>query len=579
MKAGVKGESMNKFILFLVLMLLGINAFASLPSNLPGSALPERIGEERSIFRGAPKPSIGAPPVIRAGDTTTTLSKEAQKVTFVLKSVVVKGATALDVKPFYTPYLNKRITVAQLYGIADSITKAYRDQGYILSRAILPPQSIKEGVVEIRVIEGFIQKLEIEGGTKKAQNLIKKYLSHVIGQKPLSIYKLERYVLLANDLSGVSAKTILRASKTTPEAADLIVAVNVKHYSFSADYSNRGSEIQGPQEFSFVGGLYDILTAGDRTVGHYLTTPDGEKLKFMEINHRINLGSEGMHLSGSTSRSISKPGGELTPLEFKGVSETQWLELFYPALRTRSHTVYLSSRLKFLHSTTEIFHKSNPTRTSEDFIRTLSVRMGYHGADKWRGQNSASFAVTRGLPLWGSNDTHNSLSTRPKAPNTFTHFTLNASRLQALGNHFFVYLTVKAQHSLDPLFASEEFSVGGEPYGSAYDGSEILGDSGVAGRAELQTQPFITSKTWRTLMPYVFYDAGKVWNIKPSRTARTQPDRKQLRSAGIGFRMHIKHVHLAFELAKPLARKVETLESEGKNSRKANAFFRISVNI
>ena len=76
---------------------------------------------------------------------------------------------------------------------------------------------------------------------------------------------------------------------------------------------------------------------------------------------------------------------------------------------------------------------------------------------------------------------------------------------------------VSGQYALDPLFASEEFAVGGPVYGSAYDPAEITGDSGVAARAELRYSNTAPQASIDIFQIYGFYDMGK--NLE-SRRAR-----------------------------------------------------------
>ena len=45
------------------------------------------------------------------------------------------------------------------------MTKAYREAGYVLSRAIVPAQKISGGSIHIAVVEGFIDQVTVQGVT------------------------------------------------------------------------------------------------------------------------------------------------------------------------------------------------------------------------------------------------------------------------------------------------------------------------------------------------------------------------------------------------------------------------------
>ena len=83
-----------------------------------------------------------------------------------LQSVVVEGSTIYsneDLAGVYRELLGREVTLAQVFKVADTITARYRNDGYILSRAILPPQTISDGAVRIRIVEGYIDDVRIEG--------------------------------------------------------------------------------------------------------------------------------------------------------------------------------------------------------------------------------------------------------------------------------------------------------------------------------------------------------------------------------------------------------------------------------
>ena len=52
------------------------------------------------------------------------------------------------------------------YAIADRITTKYRNDGYILSRAIVPAQRISGGALQVQVVEGYIKDFRIDTSFK-----------------------------------------------------------------------------------------------------------------------------------------------------------------------------------------------------------------------------------------------------------------------------------------------------------------------------------------------------------------------------------------------------------------------------
>ena len=63
----------------------------------------------------------------------------------------------------YQPYLNKQVTFNDIKDITAKIKAKYKEKGYLTTAAFLPEQEIKDGRIEIKVIEGKMGKLSIEG--------------------------------------------------------------------------------------------------------------------------------------------------------------------------------------------------------------------------------------------------------------------------------------------------------------------------------------------------------------------------------------------------------------------------------
>ena len=145
------------------LVVSAVACFAAMPLGAQQSAEPGQI--ERQIEQSKP--------ILRPADTEIRLlpeqpvrPAEPTDARFVLAAVIIDGATIFDpvsFAPYYEDLLARNITLADVENILAQITKKYRDEGYILSRAIAPPQDLASGVVRITVIEGYVDDVVYEG--------------------------------------------------------------------------------------------------------------------------------------------------------------------------------------------------------------------------------------------------------------------------------------------------------------------------------------------------------------------------------------------------------------------------------
>jgi hemolysin activation/secretion protein len=128
------------------------------------------------------------------------------KPLFKLTASSVEGASAISggvIAETYQSYIGKTVSQADLTAIAGRISNLYRDAGYHLSRAIVPPQDIKGGHIRIQVIEGRIAEIVLKG-TGADQFGVRSLLGAVADEHPSRLKTFERQLLLVNDRPGVS---------------------------------------------------------------------------------------------------------------------------------------------------------------------------------------------------------------------------------------------------------------------------------------------------------------------------------------------------------------------------------------
>ena len=134
---------------------IAIVSTAAIAQVIPPSAQP---GRERERFTQPPVPRAqpGGPAVSLP---STVAPPGADKIKLVIRSVQVVGSTIYSpeqLNSLYADLLGRPTTLQTVYDIARRITAKYGTDGYVLSRAIVPPQKFdpKGAVVRIQVIEG-----------------------------------------------------------------------------------------------------------------------------------------------------------------------------------------------------------------------------------------------------------------------------------------------------------------------------------------------------------------------------------------------------------------------------------------
>ena len=94
--------------------------------------------------------------------------------------------------------------------------------------------------------------------------MIDAYAAKIEKSRPLSVADLERYLLLIDDLPGISTESVLNPAKDAPGAADLVVVVEEDEMDGFVRVDNRGTKFNGPDQAWLGGGVNNALGAAMR---------------------------------------------------------------------------------------------------------------------------------------------------------------------------------------------------------------------------------------------------------------------------------------------------------------------------
>ena len=463
---------------------------------------------------------------------------------FVLRSVELEGATALApeaLAPIWAPLVGQPVSIATLDEIAAQIGAAYRARGYVLSQAVLPAQTIDDGAVRIQVIEGFIDRVAVEGGAPGQQRAAEQLFAPVDADRPLRLRTLERSVLLARDTFGGAVETLVEPSATTFGAADLTVLLTPDRYTGFAAADNRGSRLYGPATLSAGASAYDLLGRNERIDGLVAVAPESTSLVYGQASLALPLpflaGSllDGarLELQGNVSRGEPDLARSGSPDDLTVTSNETNLTagLAVPFIRTRSRNLTGALGLDW-QSSESVTGFAGGEETSTDRLLVLRAGLTLDIADRFGGVNLLDLRLRQGLDAAGANVG----AEGPAAGEVnFTAASLTASRLQRIGaGTWSLYLEAIGQLAADVLPNSERFALGDSTIGRGFAPGNTSGDSGWGGRVELRRQ--ITGAQ-AAAEAYAFLDYGEAYDRS---TARDGTTREPIGSFGIGARIDVR---------------------------------------
>ena len=542
---------------------------ASVPAAQVGPADPGRI-ENRLGAQTLPPRDV-APNLEVQQAPTEAAPAGAENVTFRLDNVIFENASVYtrdELRELYADRRGATISLADLYAIAASATRKYRNDGYILTQVIVPPQTIEDGDVRLRVIEGFVDHIIVEGDTAN-NDIIEGYAAQISEGGPMKISDMERALLLINDLPGITARGILSPSPDKVGAAEMRILVERKPYDAELFANNFGTRYLGPVQLGASGALNSPFGQHERITAQAIYAPDKiePELMYGSLGYLQPVGDYGTTLQLLGSYTDTEPGFNLEQFDVDGRAKFVSLTAAHPIIRSRR--VNLTGRLGV--DMRNVDSESDVDFTRKDRLRAARLGGRFEYLSTWLmpAYNMLDAEISRGLDVFGSSDSSDLDVSRPGADESFTKIEAEIQRLQRVSDQFNMLVGAYGQWSNDSLFSSEEFGVGGLRYGRGYDSSEITGDDGVAAKVEVQWETPLELRYVASWQPYAFYDVGKVWNDDATTSSQ---EKQSLASTGIGVRAALTTATSvdAF-MAVPLTRQPQT-----ENSNEARFYLGLS---
>lgn len=530
-------------------------------AQVPGSALPGQIERQ---FQRPPEP-LAQPGATQIPDSGQTPPANAGQIRFALQRIELTGSTVYSADALRADFeglTNREVTLAEVYALATKLTARYRNDGYILSQVVVPAQTVDGGLVRLVAIEGHVAEVRVSGASVGMAGSILALASKVKDARPLTAAVLERYLLLINDLPGISMRGVLSASRGQPGASDLLVEVTPRTFGAGLTLDNRGSRSLGPHRLLGDAEFHYPLGMGARSGVKLVSTGNGE-LSLVSISHDQWLGSEGGRLSLGYSVSRSRPE-ELgfIPLNLETASRTLNLTYSHPVIRSRAENLHVRATLAAHDGETKIFG----FKDTDDEIRSLRFGLTYDRADAGAGVNVIDVELSQGLRGMGASRNGDPFLSRPLGRVDYSKVTVYAARQQLLGGGWSGLVAFNGQYALTTLVSSELFGFGGEHFGRGYDPSELVGDHGAALKFEVRYSGAMASLNY---VAYGFYDVGQV----RQRDGGGLAARASAASSGLGLRWSLsRNVSGFLEVAKPLTRDVA-----GEGDRKARFYAGVSL--
>ncbi len=472
------------------------------------------------------------------------------------------------------------ITIGQIQFIADKITQIYRQKGYILAQAFLPPQKVTDGTVEIKIVEGKLGHVSAVGNEYYDESIYVKYFNKHL-DKAVNKYDMERLLLLVNDFPGFGVTgSFKKGSRVGTSDLQLLVQDEDRLNGFIR-YDNFGSEFTGDRRLLVGLGVNGLFNQVNQLNVQLLKTFDPSNSDYYAIHFEQLVYDEATYVGFSYNTNDYNIGRQLQSLGIEGDSE--YAEIYLKRAFIRSREMNLYGRMA-LTSKEAISESDIGEQLSKDNLTVVSAQLIFDSIDeRYNGVNIADISYSYGLDdflgsMKGYDDPNSGRfsGSGKRAGSRFDKWNLNFARVQSLPYEQSLILKLNTQYSDDLLTSLEQFQLGGPNSVRAYPVSEFLSDKGYLASIEWSVGlPFIgdynafAGRKWKDIFNLsFFYDTTKGWINDPLTFQE-----ETISLEGYGFAIQLKELYGfvgRLYMAKPMGR------PDPSNDRDPQYYFELS---
>lgn len=460
---------MKKFkLIALAALALSAGAMAATPPTTGGAL--QQLAPSPALPAPAPKVDIQRSTAPAATDTDTTGLKIVVKSLKVTGSRAYSEAQLIAVTGFKS---GSALTLTELRGMANTISRYYQDNGYVVAQASLPAQDINDGAVTIAVNEGRYGKILIRNQTNVASAVVTDLLEGLSTGDVVTSDALESRMLLVSDLPGVRVNSALVPGAALGETDLMVDVLPSQRVSGSVDADNAGNRYTGAFRMGATINLNEPLGQGDVGTLRLLTSEAG--LNHFRASYQMHIGKAQV---GAAYSSLEYALGE----EFESLlaNGTAYITSFYGSYPlVRSHKTNLSAGLSFDSKRFQDRMDSVGAMT-EKSARTLTASLNgdHHDSLGGGGYSNYGLAWTRGniSILTPAARAFDSATVQSNGP--FGKLGFNASRLQSVTKEFSIFAGISGQIGSKNLDISEKMELGGLYGVRAYPEGEAYADRG-----------------------------------------------------------------------------------------------------
>lgn len=422
-------------------------------------------------------------------------------------------------------YEGRELAVSELQQVTAALNSVLKEKGYFLARVLLPVQEIKDGQVRLELLPGSVGKITVEGNEAYSSEFIRGHVESALSpSRAITEEELQRKLLLLNDNTDLFVTALFSPGAERGQADMTLAVEDSTPIHGGIGYDNFGTIFTDVHRVSPHLSIGNLFQDGDTFSARYLLGIPNNRANFVQGSYTMPVDTDGSRLSFSYANGASTLGQELQVLDIRGRANIYSLAFSHALERTQTQRQDLTVSYAYKEFDNSLLGLA----TGQD--RYHSLRLGYAGDfSDLDGRTLVNAGFSQGL---GGSTLSNGLG-REGVTAGFSKLNLDLARVQNIDKPLFLLFRAGGQYTPRPLFAAEQFALGGVDSVRGFNQAQFLGDVGYTLSAEARWLPFEERRDVQ-FSAFIDHGSARVLNPLPG-----QLSAQTLTGGGLGVRFNL----------------------------------------
>lgn len=265
------------------------------------------------------------------------------------------------------------ITLGQIETVANTITQFYRERGFVLAKAYIPKQQVRDGVVNLTLLLGMLGDVQVSGNKLYNAKTISSVFDRIMGQ-PVTSTAIEEQLFLINDYPGIFVDGHFEPGYQVGDTRLNVTVKEESRYNGNLRLDNHGTEGTGTYRAYADFQLNNPLGLADKLQASVLSTFQPNNTNYWQLQYQMKLFGPRTRLGIDISENqfvIDRSLG--VDLELRGIVNVNGITGTYVHQRNRKRNSSFDLRYEIIDSDLQLGDNPDSDNALDDRLKNISL--------------------------------------------------------------------------------------------------------------------------------------------------------------------------------------------------------------